>query len=95
MSVPSNCMDSPALEKLRAWYIAEDRPRPATPYRLGIMAAEKRMHITDFGGHSKRWVANFHAGFDTYIGYKRISAKTSRSTRAPSVRTRNARLSRC
>jgi hypothetical protein len=50
--------DSQQLQRLRFsfHYAREER---ASPARLGTYAAEKQRTITDFGGHSQRWVRAF------------------------------------
>jgi hypothetical protein len=58
-----NLSDSYQLEVLRERYLYTDRPKPATPYRLGMYAAATSTKIDDYGKHSARWRQLFENGF--------------------------------
>lgn len=58
--------DSTELERLRRLFhhfeYHKPEPRTATPFRLGWLAGERKILITDFGSHSKRWTRLFEEG---------------------------------
>lgn len=73
-----NDNDSRQLTWLRLRYLDTDKPRPATPYRLGMYAAETSSKIDDYGSHSERWRTLFEAGFRNELEGGYGSAKEAR-----------------